>query len=816
MAAKLRQRAIPLALAALGALALAAPAARAGDAEYEGISADGEVAVFSTNDKLVPGDTDNQRDVYTRAYDEGLGSYVTRAVSLGPSGGNDAYPAQFLAIAPGGEAVFFSTEERLVAEDTDGAEDIYVRDLILNGTTLVSAGSAACAAEGCGDGDVDAGADPAGFVDGGAKVFFLSTEQLAPGDSDGSLDIYLRDLAAETTTLVSVAGTPCAGSCGNGAAPAFFQGAAEDGSRAIFTSAEVLASADLDSEIDLYAHDTGGETRLVSAPGPGPEACPGEPCAPVNSGISADGSHVFFETNERALAGDGDEFQDVYGWTDGGLERLSLGPLGGNGEELAVYEGSSADGSEVFFATAEQLISGDTDSVVDVYLRSEGASTELVSAGDSSCAPGCGSGSGVAKLEWIAADGSLAVLVGAEALTAADGDAKADVYTRTLPGGPTTLVSAGATACAPGCGDGDHNAFFAGASTDGERLFFVSDEVLVPPAEGDSSGPGDRDAVTDVHERSAGTTSLVSVGQLTGSGPYTGNGEFAAQLQGVSADGSRAFMVTGEQLTGEDSDNSADVYMRAPGGTVLVSRSNDPELEAALAPPAPLLEATDPASPGSSTTPKVQGSEPEEASIKLYATADCSGKPVATGSSAALQGAGIAATVGAGTTTTFRASAEADGFISPCSNGIAYKHESGGGSSGGGSSSGGGGASSPPPPAPAPPELGDEVKLAYATPLTRITFGPAFKTRARRPVFRFTDATGQAGTRFICKLDRRRWRPCSSPARLRKLSRGRHVFRVRGVNARGEREPRARRRAFKLVGGKQLRTHRRQTRRGRR
>jgi hypothetical protein len=84
-------------------------------------------------------------------------------------------------------------------------------------------------------------------------------------------------------------------------------------------------------------------------------------------------------------------------------------------------------------------------------------------------------------------------------------------------------------------------------------------------------------------------------------------------------------------------------------------------------------------------------------------------------------------------------------------------------------------------------------------PLTRITFGPVFKTRARRPVFLFMDSTGQPGTHFLCKLDRGGWKPCDSPLKLPGVARGRHVFQVRGVNAVGAAEENPVKRSFKLV-----------------
>lgn len=818
MPAKHGNLTLPFALAALAAALLAAPSALAASARYEGISDEGKVAVFSTVEKLVPGDTDLQRDVYVRELDEELG-YVTREASLGPTGGNDAYGAQFLAIDTAGDRVFFATRERLTAADEDGAEDVYVRDLAEDTTTLVSAGDPFCAVAGCGTANVDAGAAPGGVgLDEGNRVFFVSTEPLSPQDKDASADVYIRDIEEGTTALVSAAAPSCVGSCGNGVQPAVFQDASADGSKAIFTSAESLAGGDADGESDLYERDLeSGETKLVSFPGPGPEACPaGHSCEPVNSSISANGGHVFFETNERAAVGDSDESQDVYDWSGGTAARVSTGSGGGNEKNNALFEGSSASGAAVFFATSEPLVGTDGDEAQDVYVRQAGE-TELVSEGEPACQPGCGNGTLPASLAWVAAAGTPAVLSTAEPLVDADKDSRADVYARALPGGPTTLVSTpGPTCVDPECGNGAHNASFAGSSADGSHLFFVTDEALAPPLEGDESGPGDREERTDVYERSGGTTTLVSAGQLGGSGLYSGNGAFDSQLdperQGVAVDGGRAFFTTDERLTEADHDSEEDVYERSASGTVLVSQGNDPELEALLAPPAPILEATDPESPGASTEPRVLGSESvAEASIKLYRTADCSGEPAATGSSAGLESPGIDVSVAPGSSTAFRATAEAEGFISECSEPLTYEQldpepegsgggGSGGSGSGGGSSGSGSGSGSTPFPGFGSIPTKPRGANGHVIPVTRITFAPVFKTRIPDPVFRFTDATGQAGTRFVCRVDRRAWKRCSSPKRLKGLKRGKHLFEVKGINAVGEAEPKPTRRAFKLVG----------------
>jgi hypothetical protein len=818
------------ALVAVLAAAFAAPAAQAADARYEGISADGEAAFFSTTDQLVPGDTDIQRDVYVRSFDTELGP-VTREVSIGPAGGNNSYPAQYQGANAAGDKVFFSTKERLTAADTDNAEDVYVRDLSENKTRLVSAGDTSCAESGCGNANIDAGAVAGGIVDGGSKVFFVSSEQLSSADTDNTPDLYVRDLETNRTTLVSAADPSCGASCGNGPKAAVFQGASADGTKAIFTTAERLSPADSDNESDLYERDLeSGETKLVSTPGSGPEPCPdGLNCEPsANSAISSDGSHVFFETNERASTEDSDESQDVYEWSGGAPALVSTGPGGGNGAHNALFKGSSASGEEVFFATEEKLTSADTDGAQDIYARTGGTSTELVSEGDGSC-EAIGYCDKAAELEWVSPGGTLAVVDTQEPLTAEDEDESFDVYARTLPGGPTKLVSKPGPTCLevdPECGNGARDATFAGASGNGSHFYFVTKEALAPVDPEEPLVPGDADEQSDVYERSGETTRLVSAGQFTGTGAYSGNGAYDARLHGVSEDGYRAFFDTEERLTEGDIDTFKDIYMRSAGGTQLISRGNDATLEAELAPPPPELERTDPESPDASTEPKVIGSEAEgveaTAVVKLYTTADCSGEPVATGSVEALA-EGIAVSVDAGTTTTFRATVEAEGFVSPCSasaleyvaKAAAPPGEEGGGGGGG---AGGGPGPSPAPvaaPAPAPvPTYGRGTP--YVAPVTRITFGPAFKTRARRPAFRFVDTTGQPGTGFACEVDRGPWLPCSSPTRLKKLGRGKHVFEVRGVNAAGVWEAQPVKRAFKVVsGGHGRRSHKRHAKRRR-
>lgn len=782
-------RGLALAIACLG-LVLAsgwAPAAFAAPAFYAGNSADGTIAVFTTEEQMVTGDTDQEEDIFVRALDTGLGEYLTRQVSIGPSGGNNAQPAHFDGMSRDGNEIFFSTSERLAPGDTDSLSDLYVRNLVENRTLLVSVKDSTCTSVACPGAGAAASFLAKGVASEGGVVFFGTNERLAPADQDGTFDFYARDLEAETTELVSTPDLSCSGCAAEGRALQF-SGTDASGDRAFFTTEETLSSDDDDSgEEDIYVRDRqAGSTELVSRRGTcPPDLPPDQNCEPSFGGVSPDGSHVFFETNERVLeAEDTDEFQDVYEWTAGAVTLISTGPAGGNGEGNVTFAGSSSGGEVAFFETSEPLVSGDTDSVQDIYRR-QGSTTTLVSEGEG----GRGNLPFSASFEWVG-QGSPEVVVftTSEALVAADGDSSPDVYARS--GGVLTLLSIG-----PEGGNEDSPATFAKASDDGSKVFFSTSESLVG---------GDTDLSPDVYLRSGGGTVLVSVGQVGG------NGEYFAGLPGISATGSRAFFTTQERLAVDDDFAvEQDIYGWTSTGTLLVSVKNSPDL--VIGPPPPTLEATNPASPNPSTTPTIIGQAASGSLVKVYKTSNCSGEPVAQGTAAQLASPGLTVTVPVvpGTTTNYRATAEAEGVVSACSSQIFYKQED------------------PPPPPPPPDEEGTggtggggtttdptgasgggktgktgnggNADFAYVTPQVKITFGPIFKTRLRRPVFRFSDTTGQPGTRFFCRVDRQPWKGCSSPIKLKKLKLGRHSFAVKAVNAVGTPSPRALKRAFKVV-----------------
>ncbi|HVW48436.1 MAG TPA: hypothetical protein VHA76_15375 [Solirubrobacterales bacterium] len=161
-------------------------------------------------------------------------------------------------------------------------------------------------------------------------------------------------------------------------------------------------------------------------------------------------------------------------------------------------------------------------------------------------------------------------------------------------------------------------------------------------------------------------------------------------------------------------------------------------------------------------TPLVTGSAPGGETVAIYDTANCSGTPVAKGPASQLQ-AGFEVSVAKNSATTFSAVAIAAQH-SGCSESVTYTEDS-------------------------------------TAPRTRITMGPGVKTRKHKVVFRFQDITEDPpGTTFVCKVDKAKWKPCSSPFHVNHLKPRHHVIAIRATDLAGNVEPRPVRRHFIVVG----------------
>lgn len=106
---------------------------------YPAISGDGSVVAYvSEATNLVPGDTNGSRDVFARV----RATNTTQLVSVGAGG----VPADSLSAEPavsrdGRYVAFDSSARNLVPGDTNGFQDVFVRDRVAGTTRLVSAGA---------------------------------------------------------------------------------------------------------------------------------------------------------------------------------------------------------------------------------------------------------------------------------------------------------------------------------------------------------------------------------------------------------------------------------------------------------------------------------------------------------------------------------------------------------------------------------------------------------------------------------------------------------------------------------------------------
>ena len=129
---------------------------------------------------------------------------------------------------------------------------------------------------------------------------------------------------------------------------------------------------------DIYERFDGSTTLISTGPAGGNG--PFYPFPTYHAETSADATHVFFVTEEQLTSNDSDSRMDIYERFSGSTTLVSTGPAGGNGANDAVLDAVSADGNRVVFSTAERLTSDDTDAVTDIYLR-EGGSLQRLSLG---------------------------------------------------------------------------------------------------------------------------------------------------------------------------------------------------------------------------------------------------------------------------------------------------------------------------------------------------------------------------------------------------------------------------------------------------
>jgi len=364
-------------------------------------SADGRYVAFqSAASNLVPDDTNGRDDIFIRDLQTG----TTQRVSVSSGGVEGNSDSLHPAVSDDGRYVAFdSNASNLVSGDTNGWVDAFVRDRQTNSTERVSVSSAEVQAN-------NTSWYPAVSGDGRYVAFQSFASNLVSGDTNNVEDVFVRDRQAGTTTRVSRA---TSGTQGNNASGGWLS-ISGDGRYVAFTSdATNLVAGDTNGYGDIFVRDrdTDGDgtfdesgavsTTRVSVDSAGAQSN-GES---YYAAISADGRFVAFGSPATNLvAGDTNGYSDVFvrDRQAGATTRVSLDSAGAQGNAGSFDPAISSDGHHVAFESfATNLVAIDTNAVEDVFVRDlQAGTTERVST-DS----GSAQGNGASTVPAVSADG---------------------------------------------------------------------------------------------------------------------------------------------------------------------------------------------------------------------------------------------------------------------------------------------------------------------------------------------------------------------------------------------------------------------------
>ena len=259
------------------------------------ISHDGRrVAFVALGDQMVAGDTNNARDVFVRDLEKGTVQLVSRR--LDGTGSSNADSTAPNISADGRYVVFASEASDLVAGDTNGEWDLFRFEVESGHIDVVTADRSGLAR----GGSIPApqlGPFGAPMDAAGQRVAFISAASLTPEDQDGGLlDLYVRDLESGKIFWIST----------EDIAPgdAFLMRPELDrnGRRIYF-----IVPFDGEPARQLFMQDLEtGHRRLLSRRGP-------EPADLGVSHVALTETELFFSSVSNNLAdGDGDEHLDLF------------------------------------------------------------------------------------------------------------------------------------------------------------------------------------------------------------------------------------------------------------------------------------------------------------------------------------------------------------------------------------------------------------------------------------------------------------------------------------------------------------------------
>ncbi|MBP2227849.1 Tol biopolymer transport system component/Ca2+-binding RTX toxin-like protein [Azospirillum agricola] len=434
--------------------------------------------------------------------------------------------------------LFTSASSSLVAGDTNGVTDLFVRDLQTGAITRVSTAADGSQANGASSGGV--------FGPDGKSVLFTSAaSNLVAGDRNNAQDVFLKDLETGAVRRISTAADGAQLNSG-----ATLVGASADGGRAVLaTAAGNMVGNDINGVADLFAVDVG----KLAADGQGEPGLVG-----LSLGFTAGVTQATIDwgdgqTSSQTIAGTatgltaGHRYRQTGSFTgtvtltgadgasvsDGFTAQLAADPqqmrlISANADGTASAQGGSApvlSGNGRYAAFSGTGSDGNGGVVSGVFVRDLQTGTVTLASAAADGTAGNLSGSATA----LSQDGRYVVFTSsASNLVAGDTNGQSDVFVKDMQTGAIVRASTASDGT-----QGNDRSTLGSVSADGRFVAFASDASNL--VAGDTNGAQD----IFVKDLQTGTLTRASVRADGGGGLLTGSGAVRPNsfTPDISADG---------------------------------------------------------------------------------------------------------------------------------------------------------------------------------------------------------------------------------------------------------------------------------------
>jgi Tol biopolymer transport system component len=340
-------------------------AAGDGDSLNPSLSQDGRWVAFDSEATNLTGVAPGARQVYLRDMNATVDPLITMVSEVSPGVPGDQLSAEPSISADGRYVAFTSLAENFGDTHTNGATNIYRRDMAGTEILLVSASTGGGDPTPTGDGSKS----PSISADGSTVAYVSDCSDLVDFDINDLNDVFVTIVGG--STVLASPGATLGGGAGESLAPAI----SGDGLFVVYESAaDDLGPSDLNLMTDIFIFDVNlGSVAMVSVNADGFQGATGTEQSRLPS-VSGDGRFVAFEsTNSNLVVGDTNQAVDIFikDMTTGSVTRVSVdtsgqqAPLNINSVGCSL----SLNGRAVAFLTLAAFVNNDLNGLFDCYVR---------------------------------------------------------------------------------------------------------------------------------------------------------------------------------------------------------------------------------------------------------------------------------------------------------------------------------------------------------------------------------------------------------------------------------------------------------------